>query len=83
MTDYQNILSDLQGRLATITEGRCEIKENTKLADQLNLGSAQVMELMLDLEDHFDISVPVNILPEVKTVKDLAVQIEKLTRGEE
>ena len=83
MAEYQQILSDLQERLATITEGRCEIEENTKLAEQLNLSSAQVMELVLDVEDCFDISVPVNILPEVKTVKDLAVQIEKLTRGEE
>jgi acyl carrier protein len=41
------------------------------------------MELMLDVEDHFDISVPVSVLPEVKTVKDLAMQIEILTRGEE
>jgi acyl carrier protein len=83
MAEYQQILSDLQERLATITEGCCEIGENTKLAEQLNLSSAQVMELVLDVEDHFDISVPVNILPEVKTVKDLAMQIEILTRGEE
>ena len=83
MTDYQDILSDLQDRLATLTEGRFEIDENTELADHLSLGSAQVMELVLDIEDHFDISVPVNVLPEVKTVKDLAMQIEKLTRGEE
>ena len=30
------------------------------------------------LEDEFDISVPLNILPEVQTVKELAQQIQKL-----
>ena len=49
------------------------------LAD-LHLDSLQVMNLLLHVEDRFDISIPVNILPDVKTVKDLALQIEHLTR---
>jgi acyl carrier protein len=36
------------------------------------------MNLLLHIEDHFDISIPVSILAGVKTVKDLALQIEKL-----
>lgn len=83
MTEYQRILIDLYDGLAKLTKGRYEIDENTELAGHLNLDSLQVMELVLDVEDHFDISIPVNVLPDVKTVKDLAMQIEKLTRGEE
>ena len=37
------------------------------------------MGLLLAIEDRFDISVPLNILPDVRTVRDLAVQLEKLT----
>ena len=38
------------------------------------------MNLLLEIEDRFDISIPVNILPDVKTVTDLALQIETLVR---
>jgi acyl carrier protein len=34
----------------------------------------------MEIEDRFDISVPLNILPEVHTVRDLALQLEKLTQ---
>jgi acyl carrier protein len=30
------------------------------------------------VEDRFDISIPLNILPDVRTVKDLVLQIQKL-----
>ena len=44
----------------------------------LELDSVKVMELMMELEDHFDISIPLNSLPNVNTVSDLATEIEKL-----
>ncbi|PIP80764.1 MAG: acyl carrier protein [Gammaproteobacteria bacterium CG22_combo_CG10-13_8_21_14_all_40_8] len=82
MIEYQRILSDIYDGLRTITKGRFDIDENTELAEQLNLDSLQIMELILDVEDHFDISIPVSVLKDVKTVKDLVIQIEKLSRGE-
>jgi acyl carrier protein len=30
------------------------------------------------VEDHYDISIPLNILPDVRTIKDFALQLEKL-----
>ena len=44
----------------------------------LELDSVMVMELMMELEDHFDISIPLNSLPDVNTVSDLAIEISKL-----
>ena len=32
----------------------------------------------MEIEDHFDITVPMNVLPDVRTVRDLATQLEKL-----
>ena len=42
------------------------------------LTSLQVMELIEQIEDHFDMSIPLNILPDIRTVHDLATQLEKL-----
>jgi acyl carrier protein len=44
----------------------------------LDLDSVKVMELMMELEDHFDISIPLNALPDVNSVAELASEIAKL-----
>ena len=80
MLEYPQILDELRTELASFTQGRVEIGEDTDLLADLSLDSLQVMNLLLRVEDRFDISIPVNILPDVRTVKDLALQIEHLTR---
>lgn len=82
MTEYQQILSNLNNELASFTKGRFKVGENTELVGDLDLDSLQIMELLLFVEDSFDISIPVSILPDVKTVGDLALQVEKIQRGE-
>ena len=79
MLQYPQILDELRTELVSFTQGRVEIGEDTNLLADLSLDSLQVMNLLLHIEDRFDISIPVNILPDVKTVKDLALQIEHLT----
>jgi acyl carrier protein len=80
MLGYPQILAELGEELASVTEGRVPIREDTDLLGDLNLDSLQVMNLLLQIEDRYDISIPVSILPDVKTVKDLASQIENLVR---
>ena len=80
MLEYPRILAEICAELASFTQGRVEIGEDTELLGDLNLDSLQVMNLLLHVEDRFDISLPVSILPDVKTVKDLALRIENLAR---
>ena len=40
------------------------------------------MKIKESVEDNFDISIPLNILPDVRTVKDLVVQIQKIREAE-
>lgn len=82
MTEYDRILADLFKGLEPLTKGRVELSESTSLVGDLDLDSLQTMELLLYVEDSFDISIPVSILPDVKTVGDLAKQIEKIVSGE-
>lgn len=82
MIEYQSILSDICDGLTEITKGRFDIDEQSKLIEHLDLDSLQIMGLILDIEDRFDISIPVNVLKDVKTVKDLVNQIENLSRDE-
>jgi acyl carrier protein len=81
MLEYPQILAELKTGLTALTQARLEIREDTDLLGDLNLDSLQVMNLLLEIEDRFDISIPVSILPDVRTVKDLALRIETLARG--
>lgn len=80
MMQYPQILAELSTELAALKRGNVDITEDTDLLGDLGLDSLQVMNLLLHVEDRFDISIPVNILPDVRTVKDLALQIETLAR---
>jgi acyl carrier protein len=80
MLQYRQILAELSTELAAFKQGGVEITEDTDLLGDLELDSLQVMNLLLHVEDRFDISIPVSILPDVRTVKDLALQIETLVR---
>ena len=51
----------------------------TEFVADLGLDSVRVMELLLEIEEQFDVSIPLNVLPDVRTVDDLASQLEKMT----
>jgi acyl carrier protein len=76
--EYQSILDQLVEILAPLAQGHVKVDADTDLVGALNMDSLQVMNLMLSVEDHFDVAVPVNALGDVKTVGDLALQIQKL-----
>ena len=56
------------------------INAETDLVADLGLDSLKVMKLVETVEDRFDISIPLNILPDVRTVSDFVLQIEKISR---
>ena len=55
-----------------------EIKVETDLVADLGLDSLKVMKILETVEDNFDISIPLNILPDVRTVEDFVLQIQRL-----
>ena len=50
----------------------------TRFAEDLNFDSLVVMEFVAEVEDRFDISVPLNILPDIATIADFATAAEKI-----
>ena len=75
---YQTYLAFLCELLQKHNRKQLTISESTGLVTDLGLSSLEVMELIEQTEDHFDISIPLNILPDVNTVADLAQKIEQL-----
>jgi acyl carrier protein len=79
MPAYATILRGLIELLQPHNETGHPIAEDTDLVMELGLSSLTILGLLMEIEDRFDISVPLNILPDVHTVRDLALQLEKLT----
>lgn len=75
---YQTYLAFLCELLQKHNRQQVTISESTGLVTDLGLSSLEVMELIEQTEDHFDISIPLNILPDVNTVSDLAQKIQQL-----
>lgn len=75
---YDEILDRLGLHLQQVAGTKLEFDEDTNLIEGLGLDSYKVLDLMLEVEDEFDISVPMNLLTDVHTVRDLAQLIEQL-----
>ncbi len=77
MTQAQ-IAEMLCEQLAKFVETEVVISAETNLITQLAIDSVKLLNLVMEIEDHFDISVPLNTLVDVLTVQDLADLIYKI-----
>jgi acyl carrier protein len=51
---------------------------SSELLADLGFDSLQVLELVGELEDHFNIAVPLNALTHIRTVGDIAAEVQRL-----
>ncbi|MBD3620223.1 MAG: acyl carrier protein [Chromatiales bacterium] len=75
---YQEILQTLFHLLERFPTKNIELNEQTNLVADMGLDSINVMELLTEIEDHFDVIVPLNVMADVSTVQDLANQVKRL-----
>ncbi len=78
MSDTFETISTL---LVPFNTGGVAITESTEFASDLELDSLAVMDLVAAIEDSFDITIPINILPELETVGQVAVAVDGIRQG--
>lgn len=69
------ILAEIVNALLPFKKSDTPITAETEIARDLNLDSLAVMDLLMVLEDKFDVSIPLNMVPEIATVGELAKAI--------
>lgn len=74
----EHVLQQICKILKPLVPDGQEIKLETDLVADLGLDSLKVMKILETVEDTFDISIPLNIIPDVRTVEDFVLQIQKL-----
>lgn len=51
---------------------------DTRFADDLELDSLAVMDLVANIEDEWDINIPLNMLPDLETIGQVAEAVARL-----
>jgi len=78
MPSYEDILPIVTDLIKPLAAPGRSVREDTDLVSDLEFDSLKVMNLIEQVEDRFDVSVPLNILPEIRTVRDFTVQLQAI-----
>lgn len=77
-SSYQDYLTRLLTLASPKAKPGVALNAESDLVNELGLASLDVMEMIEQIEDEYDISFPLNALPDIRTLADLARQLEKL-----
>ena len=69
------LTSYLKNNWADSPSSNKTITPATNMVTELQLDSFQVMEFMLEVEDHYDIAIDLDSLSNIHTIRDLAVVV--------
>jgi acyl carrier protein len=77
------IFSSLCKLLMPFNFSGVEIKPETDISADLSIDSVTVMDFVMEVEDHFDIEIPLNILSETRTMNDLIRVVQEAVERRE
>ena len=78
MSNRQNqVFAEMVAFLGGQIKTSAPIARETRITRDLGLDSLASMNLLMSLEDHFDVSIPLNALPDLETIGDLAAFIDR------
>jgi len=64
--------------IAPLNNKGVELSPATTFAVDLEFDSLTVMDLVAEIEDEFDILMPLNLLPDLETIQQVADAVEKI-----
>jgi acyl carrier protein len=80
MTASQDTIDQICKLLVPFNSAGKTLNSDTDISSDLNIDSVAVMDFVMEVEDHFDIEIPLNIVSETRTIGDLAAVVEKRTK---
>ncbi len=63
-----------------LNEKGVELSRETDLIADLEIDSVAVLDMVMDIEDFYDISIPVNTISETKTIGELVDAIHEIKK---
>ncbi len=82
MVDHMDsIVGELCEFLQKYNKEGIELTAATNLGSDLDIDSVEVMDLIMEIEDKFDIDIPINLVSDIERIGDLAELVSKRLEG--
>lgn len=78
MTDRDKLMADVMGFIEPLVPAGQRLTPETDLVADLGFDSLKVMKLLEEVEDNYDISIPLNVLPDIRTVGDFCEKLKTI-----
>ena len=78
---HSDIENGVMQVLKTVSRRPIEPTPASDLVTDLGFDSLQVLEVIAELEDRFDVSIPLNDVPAARTVAQVVAQVTALVEG--
>ncbi|GGE10275.1 hypothetical protein GCM10011529_15800 [Polymorphobacter glacialis] len=78
MTDRAGIYARIIELIQPLNSKSIVLTENTSFAGDLEMDSLTVMDLVASMEDEWDIVMPLNMLPDLETIGQVADAVMRL-----
>ena len=75
--DAGAVLGDIYRLLEPYNKNGIALTEATDISADLSIDSVAVLDLLMTVEDKYNISIPINILADVRTVGELAGTVQR------
>lgn len=76
--DPAAVFEEICEQLAPYNKNGIELTEATDINADLNIDSVAILDLLMTIEDAYNISIPINRLADVRTVGDLAATVHEM-----
>lgn len=77
ITNREEIYGDILKVLESHNRAGIVLGPDTDLASDLHIDSVAAMDLIMEIEDRFEIDIPLNALSDVRKVKDLVALVHE------
>ncbi len=67
----EGVLDEVRSLLEPYNPNGIELSLETDFSSELNIDSVAAMNLVMEIEDRFELDIPINQLPDMNTPKDL------------
>jgi len=74
-SSFDSVYNRILPLIPRVLKRELQLQPDTVLQADVGMTSLQVMDLVLEIEEEFDISFPLNRLPDIQTIKDLTQEI--------
>ena len=78
----QQIRDSICALIGPLNKKNIPLKPETTFSIDLDLDSLTVMDLVASIEDEFDIVLPLNLLPDLENIQQVADAVEKIVKDQ-